>query len=80
MWKDPIVEAVRKARQEHAAKFGYDLKAIYDDLKATEKLGSRKVVSLPPKRLTKKRESLSPQAPDSRGDKSTHHPPAADAG
>ena len=58
MWKDPIVEEVRKARQEHAAKFGYDLKAIYDDLKATEKLGRHKVVSLPPKRLKKKETEL----------------------
>lgn len=53
MWKDPIVEEVRKARQEHAAQFGYDLRAIYNDLKTTEKLGGRKVVSLPPKRLKK---------------------------
>ena len=55
MWKDPIVEEVRKVRQEHAAKCGYDLKAIYDDLKATEQVERRKVVSLPPKRLEKKR-------------------------
>jgi hypothetical protein len=53
MWKDPIVEEVRKARQEHAARFGYDLRAIYNDLKTTEKLGGRKVVSLPSKRLKK---------------------------
>ncbi|MEW6609539.1 MAG: hypothetical protein AB1414_19195 [bacterium] len=53
MWKDPIVEEVRRARQEHAARFGYDLKAIYDNLKAAEKLESRKVVSLPSKRLKK---------------------------
>ncbi len=51
MWNDPIVEEVRKIRQEHAARFGYDLQAILNDLKATEKLGGRKVVSLPPKRL-----------------------------
>jgi len=53
MWKDHIVEEVRKARQEHAARFNYDLRAIYNDLKTTEKLGGRKVVSLPPKRLKK---------------------------
>jgi hypothetical protein len=53
MWKDPIVEEVRKARQNHAAQFGYDLRAIFNDLKATEKLEGRKVVSLPPKRLKK---------------------------
>ena len=27
-WKDPIVEEVRKVREEHAAKFNYDLVAI----------------------------------------------------
>jgi transposase len=51
MWKDPIVEEVRKVRQEYAARFGDDLKAIYDDLKATERKGGRKIVSLPPKKL-----------------------------
>ena len=25
MWEDPIVEEVRKIREEHAARFGYDL-------------------------------------------------------
>ena len=53
MWKDPVVEEVRKARHDHAAQFGYDLRAIYNDLKATEKLEGRKVVSFPSKRLKK---------------------------
>ena len=52
MWKDPIVEEVRRIRQEHAAKFNYDLDAIFDDFKAQERRSGRKVVSLPPKRLT----------------------------
>jgi hypothetical protein len=51
MWRDPIVEEVRKAREEHAARFAYDLEAIYQDLKETERRSGRKVVSLPPKRL-----------------------------
>lgn len=51
MWKDPIVEEVRKIREEHAARFGFDLKAIYDDLKKTEKQSERNIVSLPPKRF-----------------------------
>ena len=59
MWKDPIVEEVRKVRQDHAAKFNHDFKAIYDDLKAAEKLGNRKAVSLPPKRLKKEKKRLS---------------------
>lgn len=52
MWSDPVVEEVRKARQNHAALFGHDLRAIYNDLKTTEKLEDRKVVSFPSKRLT----------------------------
>jgi hypothetical protein len=51
MWKDPIVEEVRRIREEHAARFRYDLQAIYDDLKETERRSGRIIVSLPPKRL-----------------------------
>jgi hypothetical protein len=36
MSEDPIVQEVRRIRQEHAARFGYDLQAIFDDLKRTE--------------------------------------------
>lgn len=49
MWIDRIVEETRKTREEHAAKFNYDLEAIYCDLKQEAKQGGRKVVSLPPK-------------------------------
>lgn len=30
---DPIVEEVRANRQEHAARFGYDLRRIADDIR-----------------------------------------------
>lgn len=36
MKKDPIVEEVRKQRDAHAKKFGYDLKKIYRDFKESE--------------------------------------------
>ncbi len=36
MKKDPIVEKVRKQREAHAKKFGYDLKKIYRDFKESE--------------------------------------------
>jgi hypothetical protein len=49
MWEDIIVEEVRKAREEHAAKFQYDLDAIFRDLKEQEEKSGREVVSLPPK-------------------------------
>lgn len=50
MWLDSIVREVRKVREKHAAKFRYDLGAIYQDLKKQEKRSGRKVVSLPAKR------------------------------
>jgi hypothetical protein len=49
MWKDEIVEETRKAREEYASKFNYDLEAIYKDLKEQEKQGKRKIVSGQPK-------------------------------
>lgn len=50
MWKDEIVEEVRRIREEHAAKFNHDLKAIYEDAVKRQKLSGRKVVSFPPRR------------------------------
>lgn len=49
MWKDPIVEEVRKIRDEHAAQFNYDLDAIYKDLKRLERESGRKTVTLKPR-------------------------------
>jgi len=49
MFKDPIVEEVRAARQKHAAKFNYDLQKIAQDLKENQKKSKRKVVSYAPK-------------------------------
>lgn len=51
MWKDEIVEEIRKVRDEYAAKFNYDLDAIYEDIKKQEEQTERKVISLPPKRV-----------------------------
>jgi hypothetical protein len=36
MLNDEIVNEVRAIRDAHAAKFGYDLRAIYEDLKKSE--------------------------------------------
>lgn len=46
-WEDPIVAEVRKARDDYAKRFGYDLDAIYRDLKEKEQHGGREVVSFP---------------------------------
>ncbi len=51
MKDDPIVAEVRKARQEHAARFNYELPAIFAALKRQENLNPSPKVSFPPKRV-----------------------------
>jgi hypothetical protein len=54
---DPIVEEVRKIRDEHAARFNYDIDAIFEDLKRREKESGQPVVTLQPKRIVKPRQA-----------------------
>ncbi len=49
MWTDPVVEEVRKARQEYAEQFNYDLRAMAADLRRHEQEHPERLVSLPPK-------------------------------
>ncbi|MEX0725100.1 MAG: hypothetical protein WEB58_19075 [Planctomycetaceae bacterium] len=49
MWRDPIVDEIRQLRQEYAAQFNHDLKAICRDLRERQAKGGRKVVTLPPR-------------------------------
>lgn len=50
MLKDEVVEEVRKARQEHAAQWNYDLKAMLADARKRQAQSGRKVVSFGGKR------------------------------
>jgi hypothetical protein len=50
MTDDPIVAEVRVARELHAKKFNYDLKAIVADLKKRQKTSGHKIVSFPAKK------------------------------
>ncbi|MEW6234448.1 MAG: hypothetical protein AB1656_03590 [Candidatus Omnitrophota bacterium] len=66
MWEDPIVKEIRKYREEYAAQFNYDLKAIYLDIKEKEKQSGRQIVFFPPKRMAPPRkESEVAQTPNS---------------
>lgn len=51
MYEDEIIKEVRKAREEHASKFDFDIEKIFLDLKEQEKKYSNRIVSLKPKRL-----------------------------
>ena len=50
MLDDPIVEEVRKIRDEYAKKFNYNLDAIAADLIKQQKTSGRKLVSFPPRK------------------------------
>jgi hypothetical protein len=47
---DPIVDEVRRVRDAHAARFEYDLDAIFRDIKEQEKQSGRTFVSFAPPR------------------------------
>jgi hypothetical protein len=49
MRDDPIVAKVRKIRDDYAAQFNYDLKAMYQDLKRREKEDERTLGARSPK-------------------------------
>jgi hypothetical protein len=49
MSEDPIVAEVRRVREEHAAKFGYDLDAIFRDIKEQERKSGCTLVTFPPR-------------------------------
>ena len=52
MTDDPIIAEVRRVRQEHAARFNYDLDAIFEDIKRMERESGRTFVSFPPRRVS----------------------------
>ena len=49
MTQDNVVAEVRRAREEIAKRFNYDLRAIFEDAKKRQALSGRKVVSFPPR-------------------------------
>ena len=50
MRNDPIVDEIRRIRQEHTDKFNRDLHAICEDLRRQERESGRQYVSYPPRR------------------------------
>jgi hypothetical protein len=44
---DPIVAEVRAVRDKHAAQFGYDIKEIFNNIRAQQKSSGRKYVRYP---------------------------------
>ena len=64
MWQDPIVEEVRQAREAYAARFNYDLQAMFRDLKEQEERNPAKKVSFAPKRIAPVEAEIKPALSD----------------
>jgi hypothetical protein len=54
MIEDPIVEEIRRYRQEHSAKYNHDLKKICAALREREARSDKKVVNRSPRLLQRK--------------------------
>jgi len=52
MWRDSIVEEIRRNRQVYAARFQHDIKAICRAAREQQQKSSHKIVSLPPRSVT----------------------------
>ena len=52
--KDTIIAELRRIRDEHAAKFNYDLEAIAADLQKREKGSHRKLINRRPRKIARK--------------------------
>jgi len=61
-WHDPIVAEVRRIREEYAARFHYDIKAICRAAQEREKAGGREVAVLPPRPAARDKKAKSPTA------------------
>ena len=47
---DPIIAEVRAIRDQHAARFDYDVKAIFRDIQARQEASGRQYVRYPTRR------------------------------
>lgn len=58
MLHDPIVDEVRKYREEYAAQFDFDLEAMFRDLREKQQAGGRQIVSFVANRVPQRRRSM----------------------
>lgn len=59
MRNDPIIEEIHKIRERYAEKFGFELDAMFADLKIKEKQNKRSMVVRKPKIFHKNSLSIS---------------------
>lgn len=49
---DPIIAELRAIRKAYAARFGYDVEAMFRDIRARQEASGREYVRLPARRTT----------------------------
>ena len=50
---DPVIAEVRAVREQHAARFDYDVRAIFRDIRARQEASGRKYVRYPSRRTVR---------------------------
>jgi hypothetical protein len=50
MSSDPIVDEIRQIREQIAARFNYDVRAIGEDARKRDAASGEKIIRLPPRR------------------------------
>lgn len=45
MWEDPIVEEIRRAQEALSARFNFDVKAIFADIRSRQTESGKKLVN-----------------------------------
>lgn len=51
---DPVIAEVRAVRDEHAARFGYDVPAIFRDIQSMQKSSGKVFVRYPARKVSAK--------------------------
>jgi len=64
MFKDPIVEEVRRIRQEHSARYGHDIHRICEALRKRERESGRLLVNFGPRKLSDRKRPCVAEEPD----------------
>ncbi len=67
MQSDPIVDEIRRVREELAARFNYDLSAIVEYARQLDAAGDREVIRRPPRRPVASAK-IEPQQPPAAAD------------
>ncbi len=52
---DPIIDELHSVRDQHAARFGYDVDAIFRDIRARQESSGREYLQLPARRVVRSR-------------------------